>query len=94
MLLIRIAQVLPEPEIVSFVVGLSVPIPNLPSDVIRIDSTPPSVKAMVSAAGKNIPVLVSPDVVIDGAETVPALNVDTPVTVKLVKVTEPPSPNS
>jgi hypothetical protein len=32
------------------------------------------VKAMVSAAGKKMPVLVSPVVVIDGADTVPAAN--------------------
>ena len=43
-------------------------------------STPPSVKAMVSAAGKNIPVLVSPVLVIDGAVSEPSANEATPVT--------------
>jgi hypothetical protein len=43
-----------------------------------MDSTPPSVKAMVSAAGKKIPVLVFPVVVMEGADTVPAENVATP----------------
>jgi hypothetical protein len=42
--------------------------------VIRILSTPPSVKAIVSAAGKKIPVLVSPDGVIAGAVFEPAGN--------------------
>jgi hypothetical protein len=55
------------------------PIPTKPALSIRIDSTPPSVKAIVSAAGKKIPVLVSPDVVMAGADTEPACTVVTPV---------------
>jgi hypothetical protein len=42
--------------------------------VIRIASAPPSANAIVSAAGKNIPVLTSPVVVIAGRDTVPAVN--------------------
>jgi hypothetical protein len=42
---------------------------------------------MVSAAGKNIPVLESPVGVIDGAEVLPAATVVTPVFVMLVAVT-------
>jgi hypothetical protein len=41
---------------------------------------------MVSAAGKNMPVLVSPVVVIAGAAAVPAAKVETPLIVGLVKV--------
>jgi hypothetical protein len=39
--------------------GELVPIPTLPLESILIDSTPPSEKAIVSAAGKKMPVLVS-----------------------------------
>jgi hypothetical protein len=42
-----------------------------PDELTRNDSVPPSVNAMVSAAGKKMPVLVSPVVVIDGAAAVP-----------------------
>ena len=49
---------------------------------------------MVSAAGKKIPVLVSPVVVIAGDDTVPAENVATPVAPSVVKLpaaaVEPP----
>jgi hypothetical protein len=51
---------------------------------MRIASAPPSVKAMVSAAGKKIPVLVSPVVVMAGNAAVPAWTVVTPVTLKVV----------
>ena len=44
-------------------------------------SAPPSAKAMVSAAGKNMPVFVSPAVVIAGSAAVPAVTVRTPPTV-------------
>ena len=40
----------------------------------------------MSAAGKKIPVLVSPVVVIAGADTVPAENVATPVAPRVVKL--------
>jgi hypothetical protein len=35
---------------------------------------PPSAKAIVSAAGKNIPVLVSPELVIEGVDAEPSAN--------------------
>jgi hypothetical protein len=60
------------------VTALVVPTSKLPLESIRIDSAPPSVKAIVSAAGKKIPVLVSPVVVMAGSETVPAEKVVTP----------------
>jgi len=63
----------------SFAAGLVVPIPKLPLESIRIDSAPPSEKAIVSAAGKKIPVLVSPVVVMAGSAAVPAEKVATPV---------------
>jgi len=47
-------------------------------------SAPPSVNAIVSAAGKKIPVLVSPEVVIAGAAALPAENVATPVALSVV----------
>lgn len=72
------------------VVGLDVPIPTLPEELIRIASAPPSVKAIVSAAGKNTPVLVSPVVVIAGKLTVPAENVATPLNEPVVAATVPP----
>jgi hypothetical protein len=43
-------------------------------------STPPSAIAMVSAAGKNIPVLLSPVGLMDGALALPAAKVETPDT--------------
>ena len=67
------------PYKLNLVAGELVPIPTLPELSILMDSTPPSAKAMVSAAGKNIPVLVSPEVVIAGAEAEPACTVVTPV---------------
>ena len=48
---------------------------NLPLESIRILSVPFSEKAMVSAAGKKMPVLVSPVVVMDGVPTAPAATV-------------------
>jgi hypothetical protein len=62
-------------------VGLAVPIPTFPLESNLIASAPPSEKAMVSAAGKNIPVLVSPVVVIAGNAAVPAAKVDCDVNV-------------
>jgi hypothetical protein len=53
-------------------VGEVVPIPTLPEESNLTDSTPPSVKAIVSAAGEYIPVLLSPVNVILGAEAEPA----------------------
>ena len=50
------------------------PRPRLPDESRRIDSVPPSVKAMVSAAGKNMPVLVSPELVMEGADAEPSAN--------------------
>ena len=67
---------MPAPE----VVGVAPPTEMLPfackfpDELIRMASAPPSAKAIVSAAGKNNPVLVSPEVVIDGKETLPAPN--------------------
>jgi hypothetical protein len=52
-----------------------VPSNKLPLESIRIASAPPSANAIVSAAGKNMPVLVSPVVVIAGVPTAPAANV-------------------
>jgi len=65
------------------VLGIT-PIPTLPLAVIRIASTPPSLKAMVSAAGKNMPVFVSPLVVNAGNAAVPACKVVTPVALSVV----------
>ena len=45
---------------------------KLPELSILAASAPPSVKAIVSAAGKKIPVLVSPEVVIAGVPAEPA----------------------
>jgi hypothetical protein len=56
---------------------------NTPLELNRAASTPPSVNAMVSAAGKKIPVFVSPVVVIEGAAAEPAEKVVTPVTAML-----------
>ena len=61
------------------VVGSVCAIPTLPLESIRIASAPPSEKAMVSAAGNQIPVLVSPVVVMAGSNAVPACTVVTPV---------------
>ena len=52
--------------------ALVVPTKTLPPESIRIASAPPSAKAIVSAAGKNIPVLVSAAGAIDGAAADPA----------------------
>jgi hypothetical protein len=52
--------------------GELVPIPTFPDESIRIASAPPSAKAMVSAAGKKMPVFVSPTGDNAGAPTVPA----------------------
>ena len=60
------------------------PNPIFPDALIRIDSTPPSVKAMVSAAGKKIPVFVSPAVVIAADDAEPAGKMPTLLTVKVV----------
>ena len=46
--------------------------PTFPLELILIASEPPSAKAMVSAAGKNIPVFVSPSFVMEGAAAVPS----------------------
>ena len=67
------------PNTSSFAAGLLVPIPTSPEASILMLSTPPSVKAMVSAAGKNIPVFVSPVLVMDGAVSEPSGNEATPV---------------
>jgi hypothetical protein len=72
-----------KPRRLEAAVGELVPIPTLPEESIRIDSTPPSEKAIVSAAGKKIPVLVSPVVVMAGAAAVPAGTVVTPVAVNV-----------
>jgi hypothetical protein len=45
--------------------------PTFPELSIRIASEPPSENAIVSAAGKNIPVFVSPVGEIAGAEALP-----------------------
>jgi hypothetical protein len=79
---LKTGTVAPE-EIVSLVSGLVTLIPTLPLEAIRIASAPPSEKAIVSAAGKKMPVLVSPVVVMAGAETVPAGTVVTPVAVNV-----------
>ena len=47
-------------------------------------SAPPSVNAIVSAAGKKIPVFVSPEVVMAGAAALPAENVATPLALSVV----------
>ena len=70
-----------EPEVV--------PIPTFPELLILTLSTPPSVKAMVSAAGKKMPVLVSPSLVMDGAAADPSAKLATPVTFN--DVTVPPT---
>jgi hypothetical protein len=44
---------------------------TVPEELIRNASTPPSEKAIVSAAGEKIPVLVSPENVNDGAAALP-----------------------
>lgn len=57
------------------------PMPTFALLSIRIASTPPSVKAMVSAAGKWMPVLLSPDGAIAGAAAVPEMTAKAPVSV-------------
>ena len=47
------------PPTCSFAYMVVTPIPTLPVELIRILSTPPSLKANVSGKGLNIPVLVS-----------------------------------
>ena len=73
------------PATSSFCVGELVPIPRLPEESIRIASAPPSEKAMVSAAGKKMPVLVSPVLVIAGSSAVPAAKDATPEAETVVK---------
>jgi hypothetical protein len=58
------------------VAGLVVPIPTRPDESILIASAPPSAKAIVSAAGKKIPVLASVPR-IAGVEAEPSMS-DTP----------------
>ena len=60
------------------------PIPTFPALSIRIRSVPPVVNPSVSAAGKKMPVFVSPVVVRPGSAAVPAAKVDTPVTPRVV----------
>jgi hypothetical protein len=55
--------------------GEVVPIPTFPLESILILSVPPSVNAMVSAAGAKSPVFVSPVKVILGSDAVPAENI-------------------
>jgi hypothetical protein len=71
---------------------VDVPTPKKPDELMRIDSTPPSAKAIVSAAGNHKPVFRSPVVEIDGRRAVPALNWPTPDRVKPVKVGLSPVP--
>jgi hypothetical protein len=63
--------ILTAPLTSSFEAGLVVPIPTFPLESIRIASAPPSANATVSAAGKKMPVLVSPVGEIAGAAAVP-----------------------
>jgi hypothetical protein len=65
------------------------PIDTPPDEWMRIASTPPSAKAMVSAAGKNIPVLVSPVVVMAGAAAEPAGNVVAPLALNAPVIAAP-----
>jgi hypothetical protein len=58
--------------------------PRLPEESNLADSTPPSANAIVSAAGKKMPVLVSPVVVMAADAADPAGNIPTPETVKVV----------
>jgi hypothetical protein len=51
--------------------GLLLPIPTLPLLLMRMASVPPSLNAMVSAAGDHMPVLVSPVNVYEGVPTAP-----------------------
>ena len=62
----------------------------MPELLILIASAPPSANAIVSAAGKKIPVLVSPEVVIAGAAAEPAENVATPEALSVVTLAVPP----
>jgi len=84
-----IAGEYPVPTTASLAPGLDVPIPTLALELMRITSTPPSTSAIVSAAGKNIPVFVSPEVVRAGAPSVPAERVVTPVADRVVNAPEP-----
>ena len=68
---------MPAPEVEGVALPtLIVPIVcKLPEELNRASSVPPVAKAMVSAAGKKMPVFVSPDVVMDGVPTAPAATV-------------------
>ena len=68
------------PATTNLLVGAVLPIPTLPLLSMRIASTPPSLKAIVSAAGDHIPVLRSPVNVWLGAAAVPREAERTPVT--------------
>ena len=64
-------EVFATPALISnFAPGLVVPIPILPVDEIRARSAPFVVNQIVSAAGRNIPILVSVVQEYDGADTV------------------------
>ena len=74
------------------------PIPNRPLESNLAASAPPSPNAIVSALGKNTPVLESPVGLIDGSAEVPAATVVIPLftiafvltsPLKLVAVTTP-----
>jgi len=81
-----VVEVPKAPVTSNLLAGEAVPMPTSPADVILSDSVPPSVKAIVSAAGNQIPVLVSPVVVIDGAAAEPAAKVAMLEAVSVVKV--------
>ena len=55
--------------------------PTFPLESIRIDSVPPSLNAIVSAAGKKMPVLVSPVGTMAGEAAVPV-----PLVIRVVEV--------
>jgi hypothetical protein len=63
--------------------GEDVPNPKLPELLNLPDSTPPSANAIVSAAGKKIPVLVSPTGCIEGSVAEPAGKAILPVNATL-----------
>jgi hypothetical protein len=63
------------PPTVRVLKGEAVLIPTLPLEFILIASAPPSANPIVSAAGANTPVFVSPLKVIEGRDAVPALKV-------------------
>jgi hypothetical protein len=74
-----VSTVLAPPTISALKAGFVTPTPKLPALSNLATSAPPSANAIVSAAGKKIPVLVSPVVVMAWADTVPACTVVTPV---------------